>query len=42
MLAENWAFAEFSSSAHQQNFASGIDLIGPDVAKIRTMARRDA
>ena len=38
MLAENWAFAEFSSSPHQQNFTSGIDLIGPDVAKIRTLA----
>ena len=32
MLAENWAFAEFSSSPHQQNFTSGINLIGPDVA----------
>ncbi len=38
MLAENWAFAEFSSSAHQRNFTSGIDLIGPDVAMIRTPA----
>ncbi len=38
MLAENWAFAEFSSSPHQQNFTSGINLIGPDVAKIRTLA----
>jgi len=38
MPAENWAFAEFSSSPHQQNFTSGIDLIGPDVAKIRTLA----
>jgi hypothetical protein len=38
MLAENWAFAEFSSSPHQQNFTSGIDLIGPGVAKIRTLA----
>ena len=38
MLAENWAFAEFSSSPHQRNFTSGIDLIGPDVAKIRTLA----
>ncbi len=38
MLAENWAFAEFSSSPHQQNFTSGIDLIGPDVATISTLA----
>ena len=38
MLAENWAFAEFSSFSHQQNFISGIDLIGPDVARIRTLA----
>jgi len=38
MLAENWAFAEFSSFTHQQSFMSGIDLIGPDVAKIRTPA----
>jgi hypothetical protein len=38
MLAENWAFAEFSSSPHQQNFRSDIDLIGPDVAKIKTLA----
>ena len=38
MLAENWAFAEFSSSPHQQNFTSGINLIGPDVAKIRMLA----
>jgi hypothetical protein len=42
MLAENWAFAEFSSSRHQQNFTSGIDLIGLDVATIRTMANHDA
>jgi len=42
MLAENWAFAEFSSSPHQQNFTSGIDLIGPDVATIRKMANHDA
>jgi hypothetical protein len=38
MLDENWAFAEFSSSPHQQNFTSGINLIGPEVAKIRTLA----
>ena len=38
MPAENWAFADFSSFPHQQNFISGIDLIGPDVAKIRTLA----
>ena len=38
MLAENWAFADFSSSPHQQNFTSGTDLSGPDVAKIRTLA----
>jgi len=38
MLAENRAFAEFSSFTHQQSFISGIDLIGPDVAKIRTPA----
>jgi len=38
MLAENWAFADFSSLTHEQDFISGIDLIGPDVAKIRTPA----
>jgi anti-anti-sigma regulatory factor len=38
MLAENWAFADFSSFPHQQDFTSGIDLTGPDVAKIRTPA----
>jgi len=38
MLAENWAFADFSSLTHEQDFISGIDLIGPDVAKIRTLA----
>ena len=37
MLAEKRAFADFSSFPHQQNFRSGIDLIGPDVAKIRTL-----
>ena len=37
MPAENWAFAEFSSSLIKQNFTSGLDLIGPDVAKIRTL-----
>jgi hypothetical protein len=38
MLAENWAFADSSSFPHQQNFTYGMDLIGPDVAKIRTLA----
>jgi hypothetical protein len=38
MPAENWAFADLSSSFDQQNFTSGIDLIGPGVAKIRTSA----
>jgi hypothetical protein len=38
MLAENRAFAAFSSLTHEQNFTSGIDLIGPDVAKTRTPA----
>jgi hypothetical protein len=42
MPAENWAFAEFSSFPHQQNFTSDTDLIGPDVATIRTMADHDA
>ena len=38
MLAENWAFADFSSITHEQNFISGIDLVGPDVANMRTLA----
>jgi hypothetical protein len=38
MLAENWAFADFSSLTHERNFTSGIDLIGPNVAKIKTLA----
>jgi len=42
MPAENWAFAQFSSSRHQQNFTSDIDLIGPDVATIQKMANHDA
>jgi len=38
MLAENRAFADLSSLTHEQNFTSGVDLIGPDVAKIKTLA----
>jgi hypothetical protein len=37
MLAENWAFADFSALTHDQNFISGVDLIGLDFAKIRTL-----
>jgi len=38
MLAENWAFADFSSSRNSKTSLLLPNLIGPDVAKIGTMA----
>jgi len=41
MLAENWAFSDFSSSRKRQDLTSVSNLIGLGVATIQTMADDD-